>query len=85
MRTARYHAGEALEDGNNIPGIVLCALGILALALTLVAAAYGFMGWMVVAVAAAVVCGSVGVTWVLLAHKRVKNREGLALRDQMGH
>jgi hypothetical protein len=85
MRTTRNHAGEALEDGHNIPGITLCGFGIVALALALTAAAYGFMGWMVVAAVAAAVCGGTGATWVLLAHQRVKNREGLPLRDQMGH
>ncbi|MEU7767299.1 hypothetical protein AB0B25_19480 [Nocardia sp. NPDC049190] len=85
MRTTRSHAGETIEDGHNIPGIVLCAFGIIALVLTLTAAAYGFMGWAVVAAVCAAVCGGTGVIWVLLAHKRVKNREGLALSDQMGH
>ncbi|WP_280295468.1 hypothetical protein [Nocardia abscessus] len=84
-RTTRSHAGEGIEDGYNIPGIVLCAMGIAALALTLTAAGYGFAGWAVVgAIAAAALVGS-GIAWILLEHRRVKAKEGLALTDQRGH
>ncbi|WP_280238296.1 hypothetical protein [Nocardia abscessus] len=84
-RTTRSHAGEGIEDGYNIPGLVLCALGIVALALTLTAAGYGFAGWAVVgAIAAAALVGS-GIAWILLEHRRVKADEGLALADRRGH
>lgn len=84
-RTSRNHAGEGLEDGYNVPGIVLCALGIVAMALALTAAGYGFAGWAVVAGVVAAVCGITGVAWLLLEHRRVKAKEGLALSDQQGH
>ncbi|WP_280274027.1 hypothetical protein [Nocardia wallacei] len=84
-RTSRNHAGEGLEDGYNVPGIVLCALGIVAMALALTAAGYGFAGWAVVAGVVAAVCAITGVTWLLLEHRRVKAKEGLALSDQQGH
>jgi hypothetical protein len=84
-RTTRSHAGEGIEDGYNIPGIVLCALGIVASASTLTAAGYGFAGWAVVgAIAATALVGS-GIAWILLEHRRVKAKEGLALTDQRGH
>lgn len=39
------HAGDLLGDDYNVPGIILCALGIVAMACTLTAAGYGFIGW----------------------------------------
>ncbi|WP_405182103.1 hypothetical protein OG225_14085 [Nocardia sp. NBC_01377] len=84
-RTSRSHAGEGIQDGYNIPGIVLWAIGIVALGLTLTAAAYGFNGW---AIIAAIVC-AVGILggsgWLVLEHRRIKAKEGLALTDQVGH
>ncbi|MBL1076870.1 hypothetical protein JK358_20970 [Nocardia sp. 2] len=84
-RTTRNHAGEGIEDGYNIPGIILCALAIIALAATLTAAGYGFEGWVLVGGIATVVLGGAGITWILLEHKRVKAKEGLNLTDQQGH
>ncbi|MFC8527827.1 hypothetical protein [Nocardia sp. NPDC057227] len=60
-------------------------LGIVALGGSLTAAAYGFNGW---AIIAAILC-AIGIlggsAWLLLEHRRVKAREGLALADPMGH
>ncbi|RBO94508.1 hypothetical protein [Nocardia puris] len=84
-RTTRAHAGEALEDGYNVPGIVLCAVGVIALALALTAAGYGYAGWAIIAGVAAAAGLIVGATWILLEHRRVKSREGLYLHDQRGH
>ncbi|MFI6044522.1 hypothetical protein ACIA8C_23040 [Nocardia sp. NPDC051321] len=84
-RTTRSHAGEGIEDGYNIPGIVLCALGIVALALCLTAAAYGFAGWALIAGISAVALAGTGVVWILLEHRRIKAKEGLGLTDQRGH
>jgi hypothetical protein len=85
MRTSRNHAGEALADGYNIPGLVLAMIGTIGLAAALTAVGYGFHGWAVVAaiVAAAGLFGGVG--WVLVEHRRIKAKEGLRLRDQVGH
>ncbi|MFC3964464.1 hypothetical protein [Nocardia jiangsuensis] len=84
-RTTRSHAGEGIQDGFNIPGIILWALGIVALGGSLTAAAYGFNGW---AIIAAILC-AIGIlggsAWLLLEHRRIKAREGLALADPMGH
>ncbi|MBF6327689.1 hypothetical protein [Nocardia transvalensis] len=84
-RTTRSHAGEGIEDGYNIPGIVLCALGIVALAGTLTAAGYGFTGWATVAGIVCAACFVVGLGWLLVEHRRVKAKEGLALHEQRGH
>lgn len=84
-RTTRSHAGEGLRDGRNVPGIILCALAAVALALALTAAGYGFMGWTVIGAIAGVVLGGLGIAWLLIEHRRVKAQEGLRLRDQRGH
>ncbi|HLS77067.1 MAG TPA: hypothetical protein VK083_09785 [Nocardia sp.] len=84
-RTARSHAGEGIEDGYNIPGIVMFALGIVALGLTLTAAAYGFAGWVIIGAVVCAVGLLGGSAWILLEHRRVKAREGLSLSDQAGH
>ncbi|AYF76232.1 hypothetical protein D7D52_23055 [Nocardia yunnanensis] len=84
-RTTRAHAGEALEDGYNFPGIVLCALALVALAACLTAAGYGFPGRAVIAGVIAAVAAVAGVGWLLIEHRRVKAKEGLALHDQRGH
>ncbi|WP_240504925.1 hypothetical protein [Nocardia mangyaensis] len=84
-RTTRSHAGEGLEDGYNFPGIILCALGIIALALFLTASGYGFAGWAIISGIAALVLAAAGVSWLLIEHRRVKDGEGLRLTDQRGH
>ncbi|UGT55191.1 hypothetical protein [Nocardia asteroides] len=84
-RTTRTHAGEGLEDGYNFPGIILCALGVIALGLCLTATGYGFGGWAFIGAVAAVVLAGAGVTWLLVEHRRIKTKEGLALTDPRGH
>ncbi|MFC8529331.1 hypothetical protein [Nocardia sp. NPDC057227] len=84
-RTTRQHAGEALEDTRNWPGMILVGLGIVLVGLTLVAAGYGFEGWAVIAGIACGVCLVVGVGLVVLEHRRVKALEGRSLTDPGGH
>lgn len=84
-RTTRSHAGEGLEDGYNFPGIILCALGVIALGLCLTAIGYGFAGWATIGAIAAVLLTGAGVVWILLEHRRVKAKEGLALTEPRGH
>ncbi len=84
-RTSRRHAGEGIEDGYNIPGIVLCALGMVALALTLTAAGYGFGGWAIVAGVVCAVCLIGGITWMVLESRRVQARDELEPPQRQGH
>ncbi|WP_232840133.1 MULTISPECIES: hypothetical protein [Nocardia] len=84
-RTARSHAGEGIQDGYNIPGIILWALGIVALGLSLTAAAYGFTGWAIIAAVVCVIGIAAGSGWLLLEHRRIKAKEGLTLTDPAGH
>ncbi|TLG09829.1 hypothetical protein FEK35_14465 [Nocardia cyriacigeorgica] len=84
-RTTRAHAGEAMEDVRNWPGIVMCALGLVAVALTLTAAGYGYEGWAIVGGIAAAVLLIGGVAVIALEHRRVKAMRGHKLTDQQGH
>ncbi|WP_431952014.1 hypothetical protein [Nocardia lijiangensis] len=84
-RTTRTHAGEAIEDVKNWPGMVLAGVGIVLVALTLTAAGYGFEGWAIVGGIAAGVCIVVGVVMVFAEHKRVQNKDNNALYDDHGH
>lgn len=84
-RTIRTHAGESIEDARNWPGIILVAVGIVAMALTLTAAGYGFAGWAVVAGIVSGVCIIAGVLVIVAEHRRIKAREGRRLRDAAGH
>ncbi|MFI6871742.1 hypothetical protein [Nocardia sp. NPDC050406] len=84
-RTIRPHAGETLEDTRNWPGLVLLGIGIIAAALTLTAAGYGFMGWMTIGIVATVLCLGIGATLVILEHRRVKKLQGRDLLDPGGH
>ncbi|MQY30839.1 hypothetical protein [Nocardia aurantia] len=70
-RRGRTHAGEGVEDNANIPGYVLCLLGVVALAATLTAAGYGFAGWAVVGAILCAVCLLGGIAWLLLEQRRV--------------
>jgi hypothetical protein len=38
-------AGDPLGDKYTVPGLILCALGIVVMACTLTVAGYGFSGW----------------------------------------
>ncbi|MGV9666701.1 hypothetical protein ACWDUL_05300 [Nocardia niigatensis] len=84
-RTTRSHAGESMVDPRNWPGLIVFALGIVALVATLTAAGYGFGGWAIVAGVICVVCLAVGAALVVIEHGRVKHREGRKLGDPGGH
>jgi len=85
QRTTRSHAGEALEDTRNWPGIIMVGLGLVCVALTLTAAGYGFEGWAVIAGILTGVLLIAGVVTIVAEHRRVKSHEGKRLSDQRGH
>ncbi|WP_405182219.1 hypothetical protein OG225_14835 [Nocardia sp. NBC_01377] len=84
-RTTRTHAGESIEDTRNWPGIILAAVGIVAIALTLTAAGYGFAGWAVIGGIVGVVCLVGGVFLVWAEHRRVQKNEDHREFDDHGH
>lgn len=64
------HAGDLLGDDYNIPGIILCALGIVAMACTLTAAGYGFAGWTQIGAIATAALWITGIGALLVEHRR---------------
>jgi hypothetical protein len=73
------HPGDAMEDPWEIPGLMLCALGIGALAMTLTAAASGFAGRAAaaaIAAAALFVIGMVLVRFEYVREWRAERRKG---------
>lgn len=85
LRSPRKHAGEGIEDAYNIPGIVLCGLGAVALALALTAAGYGFAGWAIVAGIVCAACLIGGITWIALESKRTSARDQWEPPQRQGH
>ncbi|WP_067464587.1 hypothetical protein [Nocardia amamiensis] len=63
-------AGDLLDDNFNLPGIVLCALAVAAMACTLTAAGYGFTGWTAVGAVVTATLWVVGVGALLMEHHR---------------
>lgn len=74
-RTTRHHAGETMKNGANAPGLVLGAIGVVALVIALFYFARGNIEVAVTATVGAVVLLLVGGGWVLVAHRRVRARE----------
>lgn len=84
-RRPRHHAGEGIEDGVNVVGVFMFLLGILALALTLVAAGYGFAGW---ATVAGIACGLLfvgAVAVISLEWHRQHADDGPEPEERQGH
>ena len=74
-RTTRQHAGETMKNGTNAVGIIAVALGVIALVAGLAAFATGNTVAGAVSVVIAVVLGGGGLTWLQLAHRRVRAAE----------
>ncbi|MGE0221263.1 protein UsfY [Mycolicibacterium sp.] len=74
-RTARKHAGEAMKNGQNAPGIIAVGLGVLSLVIGLFAFATGRGIVATVAVVLAVLLGAGGLAWLALEHRRVRKLE----------
>lgn len=64
------HAGDLLGDDYNVPGIILCALGVVAMACTLTAAGYGFVGWTQIGAIATAALWITGIGALLVEHRR---------------
>jgi protein-S-isoprenylcysteine O-methyltransferase Ste14 len=74
-RTTRQHAGETMKNGYNVPGLVLMAVGVVALVISMAAFATGHSteGSVAATVAAVLLLG--GGLWLMLTHRRVRRRE----------
>lgn len=69
------HAGDAIEDPANVPGIVAFLIGIGGVAATITAAGYGFPGWAGVGAAISAILLIFGITVVVVEHEREKSTE----------
>ncbi|MFC9436297.1 hypothetical protein [Nocardia sp. NPDC057030] len=63
-------AGDLLGDNYNVPGLILCALGIVALACTLTAAGYGFSDWTQTGAIITAVLWILGLGALVVEHRR---------------
>lgn len=72
IRTGPWHAqsGDLLGDDYNVPGLVLCALGIVGMACTLTAAGYGFPGWTQVGAVVTAALWIAGIGALIVEHRR---------------
>ncbi|MFE3098793.1 hypothetical protein [Nocardia tengchongensis] len=82
---ARKHDEEGIEDSVNFLGVILSLLAIVALALTLVASGYGFIGWAVISGIAAAVLFLAGITVIGLEWRRRHRDSVLSPRLRQGH
>ncbi|WP_433723129.1 hypothetical protein ACQP0C_23515 [Nocardia sp. CA-129566] len=84
-RVSRKHAGEGIENGYNAVGVMLLGLGIVALALALIAGGYGYAG---LAAVAGVVCAVLflgGGAVIVAEWRRRRSRDGLIPEVRQGH
>ncbi|MFD4459201.1 hypothetical protein [Nocardia sp. NPDC058480] len=74
-RTWHAQAGDLLADDYNVPGIIMCAIGVVGLACTLVAAGTEHTGWAVLAGIATVFFLGGGVAALMFEHHREQKIE----------
>ncbi len=74
-RTTRPHAGEALKNGSNAPGLAGVAGGVVALVVGLFALATGHAVAGLVAVILAAVAAAAGTAWLIHTHRQVRDAE----------
>lgn len=80
-RTNCQYTGETMKDIRFIPGLILCAIGIGAVAVSIHLFAIGYMGEGALAAVVAIVAAGVGVTWMRAEHHRVMHRNQRWMAD----
>ncbi|MVU80597.1 hypothetical protein GPX89_25520 [Nocardia sp. ET3-3] len=78
-------APNACADTRNLPGPILAAAGIVAIALTLTTAGYGSLTWCALSALASVLCLRFGIGLMIIEHRRVKaaKRRDSARQDRI--
>lgn len=74
-RTTRRHAGEALQDPADAPGMLLMAVAVIAFACGIYGLAVGATAAGTVALITAGVTAAIGLRWFAVAHRRVRAEE----------
>jgi hypothetical protein len=69
------HAGDAIEDSRNVPGILLFMIAVGALGATLVAAGGGFTGWTIIGAVVTTVALLTAVCILAIEHGRQRAYE----------
>ncbi|MGV9664603.1 hypothetical protein ACWDUL_23805 [Nocardia niigatensis] len=62
----------AYDETHNLPGPILAATGIVAIALTLTTAGYGALSWSALFGLAGAVCLRFGIGLMVIEHRRIK-------------
>lgn len=75
VRTNCQFTGEAMKDGRISPGLLLSAMGVLALAVSLYLFGIGNMAGGGLSLAVAAVIGIGAVAWLLGEHRRVVHQQ----------
>ncbi|HUO36380.1 MAG TPA: protein UsfY [Mycobacterium sp.] len=74
-RTHHQHAGESMIDTYSWPGFFLLAVGLIALAGCVAAAAYHHSEWLLTAGVVALATVGAGSAWLAIEHRRVRRNE----------
>ena len=70
-RTTHQRAGEWFKNSRDALGLILLAVGVVAMVICLAAAAHGNTGSAVLPGSVAIVAGSAGTAWLLIEGRRV--------------
>jgi ABC-type uncharacterized transport system permease subunit len=80
-RTTRKHAGEAMKNGTNGPGLIAVGLAVVVLVGALFALATGHAVLGSVCMGVAVIVGGAGLAWLAHTHRMVRIAEQRWLAD----
>lgn len=80
-RTTHQRAGEWFKNSRDALGLVLLAVGVVALVVCLAAAAYGSTGWSFLMGSIAGVAGAAGAAWLFFEGRRVRRVEAWRSAD----
>ena len=70
-RTTHQRAGEWFKNSRDAVGLILLAVGVVAMVICLAAAAHGSTGWAILLGSVAAVAGASGMAWLLVEGRRV--------------
>ncbi|WP_407688723.1 hypothetical protein [Mycobacterium sp. HUMS_1102779] len=74
-RTTRRHAGETVNHGANVPGLIIGAVAVVALTVGIYALAAGSAVVGLVALVLAALSGAVSALWLMRTHRAVRTAE----------
>lgn len=84
VRTTRPHAGEAMKDTAQMPGLILIGAGVVAIVIALVNFALGQVGIGIAAVVVALLAAGAGSAWLGMERRRVHQAERQSVTNHRG-